>query len=117
MSRRDESRLRHMLDAAEKAVRRAEGRSVDDLVADEDLLLVLTRLLEILGEAAKNVPASIRDANPGVPWREIARTRDRVIHRYFDVDHEMIWKIVSEELPPLIPQLARILAEESEGSS
>ncbi|MGH9456658.1 MAG: HepT-like ribonuclease domain-containing protein [Thermoanaerobaculia bacterium] len=105
MTQHDDVRLRHMLDAARKAASKASGKSAADIAADEDLLLILTRLLEILGEAAKNVSPEIRERHPEIPWKQISGTRDRVIHRYFDVDPEVIWRIATEELPSLIPKL------------
>jgi uncharacterized protein with HEPN domain len=67
----------------------AQGRSRADLDADEMLTQALVRLLEILGEAAKQIPEAIREAQPQIPWRQMAGTRDRLIHGYFDVDHTL----------------------------
>lgn len=105
----DRIRLQHMLDAAEKAVHYAQGKTREDLDKDELLTLAIVRLLEIIGEAAKGVDQSLRDANPAIPWRQIAGTRDRLIHGYFDVDLDVVWAIVTVDLPTLIPELERIL--------
>jgi uncharacterized protein with HEPN domain len=103
MSRHDhEVRLRHMLDAARQAVGFAKGRHRGDLERDVKLALALTRLVEIIGEAAKNVSAEERDRIPQVPWRAIAGTRDRLVHAYFDVDLDLLWQIVAVDLPPLV---------------
>lgn len=103
MSRHDdEVRLRHMLDAARQAVGFAKGRQRGDLERDVQLALALTRLVEIIGEAAKNVSAEERDRIPQVPWRSIAGTRDRLVHAYFDVDLDLLWQIVAVDLPPLV---------------
>lgn len=106
-------RLRHMLDSARKASEFARGRSGDDLRADEMLGLALVRLLEVLGEAAKGISEELRAAHPEIPWKQIAGTRNRLIHGYFDVDLNIVWQIVNADLPPLISVLNNILASES----
>ena len=107
----DEVRLRHMVDAAKQAVAFAHGRSRADLDKDLQLSLALTRLVEIVGEAAKNVSAETAAAFPSVPWRAIAGTRDRLVHAYFDVDRNILWTTVTQSLPPLLAQLKSILAQ------
>ena len=106
----DPSRLRHMLDAARKAVEFTSGKDRSSLDSDEQLLLSLTRLLEILGEAAKNVSPEFRQKHPEIPWKDIAGTRDRLTHGYFDVDYDVVWEIVSADLPVLITQLKKLAA-------
>lgn len=106
----DPSRLRHMLDAARKAVEFTSGKDRGSLDSDEQLLLSLTRLLEILGEAAKNVSLEFRQKHPEIPWKDIAGTRDRLTHGYFDVDYDVVWEIVSADLPALITQLKKLVA-------
>ena len=111
MSKRDLARANDMLEAARKAVRFAEGHSRPDLEKNEVLALALVRLLEIVGEAARYVPDEIKEANPTVPWREIAATRNRLIHGYFSVDLDIVWAIIQNDLPPLIDQLETITGE------
>ncbi len=103
----DEVRLRHMLDAARKAVAFVDGKRRNDL-EDELLSLALVRLLEIIGEAAKSVSEGIKERRPEVPWRLMAGTRDRLIHGYFDVDLDIVWAILTEDLPLLIDNLEQI---------
>ncbi|MCI0625883.1 MAG: DUF86 domain-containing protein [Acidobacteria bacterium] len=111
MSRHDDTvKLRHMLDAAEKAVLFAQNRKRQDLDTDEKLALALTRLLEILGEAATQISEAFQTAHPELPWRAMRGTRNRLIHGYFEVDHDVIWQIVSKDLPPVILLLRKILA-------
>ena len=69
----------------------------------------LVRLLEIVGEASKKVSEEIRQRYPEIPWKQIAGTRDRLIHGYFDVDLDIIWSIVADDLLILIAKLGRIL--------
>jgi uncharacterized protein with HEPN domain len=100
-----------MLDAARKAVEFTEGYGRTDLDKEEKLALSLVRLLEILGEAAKNVSEQCRQEYPAIPWRQIAGTRNRLIHGYFDIDLDVVWKIVSADLPPLIARLEEALSD------
>jgi len=101
-------RILHMRDAARKALEFMQGRSRKGLDEDEMLTLALTRLLEIIGEAAKNVPEEIKVSYPNIPWRVIGSTRDRLIHGYFDVDLDVVWDIVTNELPSLVKDLETI---------
>lgn len=106
----DRVRLQHMLDAARKAVEFTENCNRIDLDNDEMLTLSIVRLLEILGEAAKNVSEQWRKRHSSIQWRQIAGTRDRLIHGYFDVDLNIVWKIVSDDLPRLVTQLEEALS-------
>ena len=106
----DEVRLRHMLDAAQKAVSFTQGRARTDLETDELLTLALVRHLEIVGEAAKNVSQVTRDQAPQIPWRQIAGTRDRLSHGYFAVDLDVLWAIITHDLPPLVAELQHLLS-------
>lgn len=111
MAKDDPRRVDDMLEAAHKAISYAEGRTRDDLDRDEVLALALVRLLEVVGEAAKYVPEAIKQKHPEVAWREIAATRNRLIHGYFSVDLDIVWAIVQNDLPALIRQLKRIKIE------
>lgn len=104
-------RLRHMLDAAEKILEYTKTCKRNNLDEDEKLTLALVRLLEIMGEAAKNTSDECRQEHSPIPWRQIAGTRDRLIHGYFDVDFDIVWKIISQDIRPLVIQLKKILSE------
>jgi uncharacterized protein with HEPN domain len=107
--REDRVRLQHMLDASRQAIGFVQGRRRNDLDSDLQLTLALTRLVEIAGEAAKNVSDEERQRHPEVPWRAIAGTRDRLAHAYFDVDLDQLWQIVAADLPALVRVLERAL--------
>jgi uncharacterized protein with HEPN domain len=111
MAQTEEIRLRHMLDAARKAISFVQGRSRADLDSDEMLALAVVRLIEVLGEAARQISRTTRERYPQIPWRQIAGTRDRLIHGYFDVDLDIIWEIVTRDLPPLIEALQQIFPQ------
>lgn len=113
--REDGTRLRHMLDAAQKAVAFLRGKNREDLDSDEQLALAVVRLLEIVGEAANQVSVPFQTAHPELPWPALRGTRNRLIHGYFDVDYEVVWQIVKTDLPPLIRRLHELIAENSNG--
>jgi uncharacterized protein with HEPN domain len=103
--------VRHMRDHAREAVEMARGRSRGDLDADRMLNLSLVRLMEVIGEASRRVPNEFRSGYPRVPWRDISDLRNQLIHAYDTVDFDTLWRIIQDELPPLIEQLESIIAE------
>lgn len=104
--RDDLVRLRHLREAAEKAVALAGQASRSHLDEDEVLRLALTKLVEIVGEAAKQVGSETRAEYPEVPWTAAARMRDRLVHHYFDIDVDILWTTITEELPKLLEALS-----------
>ena len=109
--REDEVRLRHMLDYASEAIQLATNRSRSDLEDDRTLNLSLVRLVEVVGEAASRVTAEGRRRTPQIPWVEIVSLRNRLIHGYDAVDFDILWDIVTDDLPPLVHFLRDALAE------
>jgi uncharacterized protein with HEPN domain len=107
MRQPDDIRLRHLAGAAEKAVSYAAEHSRKDLDTDELLMLALTKLVEIVGEAAKQVSDNTRDQYPDVPWSAAARMCDRLVHHDFDINLDVLWSTVTEDLPALLEQLPR----------
>lgn len=97
-----------MVEAAEKAVAFCQGRTRQDLDTDELLRLALTKLVEIVGEAAKLVTDETRRRYPHVPWAAAARMRDRLVHHYFDIDLDVLWSTVTADLPTLSRALGPI---------
>lgn len=112
MDRNDETRLRHILDAVREAVAFSEGRSRGDLDKNRMLSLSLVRLLEIIGEASRGISEEFRLGNPEIAWKKMTGMRDRLIHGYFDVNLDVVWETVTQDLPPLIAQLGKLLASE-----
>ena len=99
--------LQNMRDAEEFI----EGLSYAEFAADKKTFNAVVRSLEVIGEAAKNVPAVVRRKYPAVPWREMAGMRDKVIHFYFGVDREAVWLAVKERIPAIRPVMERILKD------
>jgi uncharacterized protein with HEPN domain len=109
MLKTDAVRLHHILDSAREAVAFCHGRARGDLEADRQLGLSVVHLLEIVGEAARSVSADLRAAHPEIARAKMAGMRDRLIHGYFDVNLDVVWKTVQEDSPPLITQLENVL--------
>lgn len=103
-----------MIEAAQAAIEFARGRSRVELDRDRMLLFALVRAVELVGEAASRPSPEVRHAAPDVPRAAIVAMRNRLIHGYFNVDHEILWKTVTVELPPLVDRL-RILLCGNEG--
>ncbi len=109
MRRDDAIRLRHMLDAAEEAMAFAERRTRADLNTDRQLVLALVKDIEIVGEAAYQLSEQGRQERPEIPWDDIIGMRHRLVHAYFDINLDILWKTVQEDLPPLVRMLSATL--------
>jgi uncharacterized protein with HEPN domain len=105
----DVIRLRHMLDAAREAVGFVCGRARSDLDEDRQLTLALVKDIEIIGEAAYQVSQATRDETPAIPWDDIIGMRHRLVHAYFDIDLDILWKTAQEDLPHLIAALEQVI--------
>jgi uncharacterized protein with HEPN domain len=110
MSPRDLVYLGHMLDMARKAVGKAKGLGHDAYETDENLRLALTHLVQVIGEAGRRVSSESSDDHPEIPWREIVGMRQKVVHDYLGVGEDIVWQVVTEDLPPLIVALEKIVA-------
>ena len=110
--RQDRNRVYHLWEAAREAVGYAKGRKPEDLETDRPLMHSLVRCFEIIGEAANKVSPEFRQAHPQIAWDDMIGMRNRLIHAYFEVNLNIVWRTVNEELPPLIVALEPILAAE-----
>ncbi|MBI2238374.1 MAG: DUF86 domain-containing protein [Actinobacteria bacterium] len=103
-----------MLLAAEDAQAFISGMTQDEFGADTKSQYAVVRALEILGEASRAVPEGIRDAHPEIPWADMTGMRNRLIHAYFEVNFDIVWRVVTEELPGLVEQLRAIAPREDD---
>lgn len=111
MLKDDRVRLQHMLDAAQDALSFVAERERRDLDSDRMLVLALVKSIEIIGEAGARVSEEGRNATPDVPWSEIVAMRNRLVHAYFDVDLDVVWATIREDLPTLVVALRDVLDE------
>jgi len=105
MHKDDTVRLRHMLDASQEAITFAQGHTRADLDTDRKLVLAMVKAVEIIGEAAYQVSQATREQLPEIPWKDIIGMRHRMVHAYFDINLDILWRTVQDDIPPLLETL------------
>ncbi len=103
--------LGHILESIERIEEFTKGITKEDFLESVQLQDSVIRRIEIIGEAAKNMPAEFQKEYGEIPWSKMARTRDKLIHGYFGIDLEMAWDIVKNDLPELKIKIRKILNE------
>ena len=103
--------LRQIADYARYAQELCSGTSLDALLQDRRNALAFERIMEVLGEAAKRLPAKLRDRYPAVPWKLVVGMRDRVSHGYDAVDYQTLWDTVQQDVPLLLATVEQMLTE------
>ncbi len=111
MKNDDLFRFRHMLDSARQVEDIAREKSRSDIDSDNIICLAIVRLLEIIGEAAYNISSETREQFPAIPWPGIINMRHRLVHGYYKINLDIVWKTLQEDLPPLIETLEDILGQ------
>lgn len=112
MLKYDAIRLRHMLDASKEALSFAQGKGRGDLDKERQLALALIKSIEIVGEAASRISQDCREEFPVIPWAGIISMRNRLIHAYFEIDLDVLWKTITEDIPSLVLQLESIVPKD-----
>jgi uncharacterized protein with HEPN domain len=105
-------RLRHMLDAAREIGSLTAGMSREGFTSDRVVSLAVIRLLEVLGEAANGVSEDLRARHGVLPWGRMISMWNRLIHGYYDLNLDIIWSTVSEDVPPLVQALEEVIRAE-----
>ena len=109
MKKDDTVYLRHILDAIEQIEDYLKGVSFEQFFQRRLLQDGVVRRLEVIGEASRNLSHELRQRNPKVPWSQIIGLRNRIVHAYFNVNLQIVWEIVQNDLVPLKQQVERIL--------
>jgi uncharacterized protein with HEPN domain len=110
MENKDFIRLQHMLDSTNIILGFIKGKRKNSLKRSRLLLSAILRELAIIGEAANRISEKTKKRFPDIPWPDIIGMRNRLIHAYFDVDHDIVWKTVRNDLPVFRSQLKRSIA-------
>lgn len=103
--------LRDIREASEQAQQFVAGMDLATFLSDTRTQFAVVRALEIIGEAARHIPATIRRRYPQVPWVDMRGMRNVLIHEYFGVDTQVLWRTVQEDIPPLTTEIRKILDE------
>jgi len=98
-----------ILESMDKIERYTKGLTYDGFVKDEMVVDAVIRNIEIIGEAARNMPEDVREKYPDIPWRRMIGLRNIAIHEYFGVDLSIVWEIISKNLPETKPMVKAIL--------
>ncbi len=103
--------LKDILDAMESIEAFVQGMTLAEFLTDDKTSSAVVRKFEIIGEAAKQIPDDIRQKYPHMPWSDMAGMRDRLIHAYFGVDYQLVWRTIKERIPQVQPQIRGILED------
>jgi uncharacterized protein with HEPN domain len=110
---RDRVFVAQMVEAAEAALEFTDGVTKEAFCADRLVGFAVVRAVQLVGQAARNVSQESRVARPDIPWREVIGMRNVVVHDYADVDLDLVWKTVREDLPGLIERLSDMLTHDA----
>jgi uncharacterized protein with HEPN domain len=105
--------LKDILDALDSIEAFVQGMNQDDFEKDDKTASAVVKKFEIIGEATKQLSSEVRQKYPEVPWSDMAGMRDRLIHGYFGVDYEVVWRTIKERIPQVKPQIRKILEKET----
>lgn len=109
---RDNSRLEHMLQAIERIRRYTSGKTFEDFIADDMMYYAVVKNIEILGEASNMLTEEFRNGHPQTPWKQVSGMRNYIVHEYFQVDNNVVWDVITNDLPILEQQVIGYLSEE-----
>ena len=108
--------LNDMIAFAEKVLAYTDGYDQEHFEADGKGYDATLRNLELIGEAAANIPEHIRATVPEIPWRQVVATRNRLIHGYLGIDNDILWSIIRDDIPPLLKELGEFRRRIGSGS-
>ncbi len=101
--------LKDILQAADDIESFIGDMTFDVFLSDKKTRGAVVREIEVIGEAAKNIPKAIRDKHKELPWQDMARMRDKISHVYFGINYEIVWKVVKERLPEIRASVINVI--------
>ncbi len=114
MSKRDITLfLEDIVEAIERISEYTRDYSQEEFQNDQKTIDAVVRNIEIIGEAVSNIPDDLRNKNPQIPWKKIVGVRNIVIHKYFGVDTNTLWIIITKQLPEFKSQISMIIDEKN----
>ena len=108
---RDRERLEHILAAINRVVRYTKDKTYEDLLTDDMMYYAVVKNIEMMGEAANMLTAEFQAAHPETPWKMVKGMRNYIVHEYFQIDNQVVWDVVTNELPTLHQQITQYLSE------
>ena len=103
--------VKDILDSIVAIEKFVEGMDFEEFKEDDKTSSAVIRKFEIIGEASKHIPDTIRQNYPDIPWKEMAGFRDKLIHFYFGIKYELVWNTIKKELPELKTKIEKVLIE------
>jgi len=103
--------LKHILEECNFLMEQSANLTFTSFMEDPILQRAFVRSLEVIGEAVKNIPPELRAKYPKVPWKNVAGMRDILIHKYFGIDYNLVWKVIKESIPLLHKEILKILTD------
>lgn len=103
--------LQDIIDSIDDINNFVKDLNFDKFLRDKKTSNAVIRSIEVIGEAAKNIPTKLRYKYPNIPWKRMSGMRDKLIHEYFGVDLEIVWEVANKELPPLKSLISPMLKE------
>ena len=101
--------LQHILDEINFIVNETKNLSYEEFIESELYTRAVSRSIEIIGEAIKNLSDDFGELHPDIEWKKLAQMRDKIIHHYFGVDYEIIWNVITSKLPTVKREIQKIL--------
>ena len=106
---RDKERLEHILAAIDRVARYTKDKTFDDLLADDMMYYAVVKNIEMMGEAANMLTSKFQESHPETPWKMVKGMRNYIVHEYFQIDDEVVWDVVTNNLPELREQITHYI--------